>query len=836
MKKILISLLALLWLIPMAEAVPARPGSYRYKQPDGTVILLQKHGDEYFHWTTDASGRIVEKGADGFYRSVNPVTHARRARAAREKAQIRRSAWASFDNPPATNFGDRKILCILAEFQPEVDEDGNVLFDGKYILENPNRHFSDMLNKAGYDYDGATGSVRDYYMDNSRNQYRPQFDVFGPVTLSQSESYYDDHGPGEAIIEACEMMPEINIADYDTDNDGCIDMVLFYFPGHNEAEWAPEWTIWPHQGTGYFGELDGKAFIRYFCTSELRGSEGNDAAAIGTTCHEFAHALGLPDFYDVNYEENGSNDFTTEFFDLMCSGNYNDEGRMPPYLSAVERNMLGWMPYPTTLSSDGSHTLLGVQNNQAYRIDGRETGEYFILECRDGNKWDSYLDYLGATGLLIYHVDQSEREVPGSGYTAAYLWSNTNDINSFGGHPCYYLIASADKPEYYNDYVFPGNGNVTVFEPTDWDGNPASILLSNIVFKDGKVTFGTSLSGGRMIFGHVKDAYGKPIPDVTVALSRSVYAFAAPSILSTDRTCRTDANGYYSFELAEDASEFQVVSVRPDGYWPDSRNVRASGLYTQQDFSLIKLGQVPPATLQKYDESLSMYAGGLGSGDIAVGMRYSASELAEKGAVGAKISEISFACGAETGSTVYVLVDIGGERKLLKDVSDTYQRGEIVTVNVSAENIVLPAGKDVYIGYGVKDVPEDSYPFYIYGPRETGEQGTYVLYDFQTSSGWYPISYGGNFDFVISAMLAQTGEVDFSAFGVSYIKLVDGVPQVVPAAGKTLHSVTWYLDGVALSGEPGAVSDLSAGAHTYMARISYYDGTGERVYYDVTAE
>ena len=81
----------------------------------------------------------------------------------------------------------------------------------------------------------------------------------------------------------------------------------------------------------------------------------------------------------------------------------------------------------------------------------------------------------------------------------------------------------------------------------------------------------------------------------------------------------------------------------------------------------------------------------------------------------------------------------------------------------------------------------------------------------------------------------MVSEIDFAKQGVSYIKLVDGVPQAVPAAGKTVYAISWTLDGTAVDGPP-AVETLSAGAHTYMARLEFYDGTAERVYFDITKE
>ena len=41
-----------------------------------------------------------------------------------------------------------------------------------------------MFNGANYTKDGATGSVRQYFYDQSYGEYNPQFDIYGPVTVT----------------------------------------------------------------------------------------------------------------------------------------------------------------------------------------------------------------------------------------------------------------------------------------------------------------------------------------------------------------------------------------------------------------------------------------------------------------------------------------------------------------------------------------------------------------------------------------------------------------------------------------------------------------------------
>lgn len=822
MKKILLSLLVLVFAAPFVWAVPADPTPYKYVQPDGSVITLQNHGDEYFHWTTNYStGQIVEKMADGFYRPVNKNLAAEAARV----RDIRTSkTWSSYENPPVTNFGDRKVLCILANFT-----------DITYSVANPQAHFTNMLNQSDYSENGAIGSVRDYFLDNSGNQYRPQFDVYGPVTLTNAEQYYDENGVHKAILEAYDQLSGvINIGDYDTDEDGNIDMVLFYFPGYNQAEGAPTETIWPHQSEGYFGDMDTKRFVRYFCTSELKGNEstnpGKTPASIGTTCHEFSHSLGLPDFYDVDYAGSGGENTTTGVYDLMAAGNYNDEGRRPPYLNAVERNMLGWMPAPADISVSGSYTLAAVQNNAAYKVAAPTSGEYYILESRNANKWDSTL----YPGMLIYHVDKSTREIDGTNhYSAAYLWENTNAINNYYGHPCFYIVPSVDSPANWNQYSFPGSQSISSFILNDWDDTPV-LSFSDIAHDGTSSTFTVTISSHRQVFGKVTDTDGNPLSGVQVSLTPSTGAFTpAPSLLAGSVFCMTDALGNYSLELEDAATANQILRAEKEGYTPLSYNLTISSLYTKRDIVVLHKGEGNPVGLHKYDTSAGMMYWGLGS-PVAVAMKYTAAELAAENAVGGLLKTISFRCAAEQpGETIYVVVDIEGEQTLRRDVTASYTANTLVTIDISDAGIVIPAGKDIYIGYGIDNI-STSYPFPAYGKYAVDHNAMFLCYDFLTNYSWDGFCYGGidYYDAIISATLSTTDDIDFTTYGVSFIKVEGDTPTVKVAAGKSLKTTEWTVDGATVV-TPTAISALSTGSHVYMARLTYYDGTVERVYYEV---
>ena len=521
MKKISAFIVAVL-ICFTALSIPAKRGIITATQPDGSVVLLRLHGDEFCHWVTNASGQIVEKNADGYWRPVKSTASSPNAHRvmANTKRNFRNRSNRTGEH---IGMGQKHFLLILVEF-------ADVRFSSP---ETAHDDFYDLMNKPGYDYNGATGSARDYYYENSHGQFEPLFDVYGPVTLSHDQEYYggnDKYGydlrPEQAVYEACIALDEqIDYSLYDNDNDGVVDLVYMYYAGYSEAEGAPANCIWPHQwdftSAGINLVCDGKKIDSYACSSELvySGLLKDKLTGIGTSCHEFGHAIGLPDSYDVDYETNGEAAGLFNY-SLMAGGSYNNEGRTPPYLSIEARLLLGWTTEDAIkeFDSDGPVSLAPVQENVAYKTPTDTDGEYFIYECRGSSGWDAYLP---APGLIISHIDKSERLVTildlegnASQVAAVDLWSYwklTNCINENGTHPCYYIVPAADQsnllfgyeniPNYGNYFIdengpripFPGSDGVTNYTAVSWNGVESEISLSNISYTNNLVTFDVKL-------------------------------------------------------------------------------------------------------------------------------------------------------------------------------------------------------------------------------------------------------------------------------------------------------------------------------------------------------
>ncbi len=511
MKRIIASL-AVALICFSALSVPAKRGLVKFTQPDGTVIFLQKHGDEFCHWVTDSSGQVVEKGSDGFWRPAGDSSMLSRRRAA---AIAKRSARnRSYRAGQHVALGQKRFLVILVEFQ-----------DVQFASGTARQDFHDMMNQSGYSANGATGSAKDYYYDNSHGLFEPVFDVYGPVKLDNNVAYYggndssgDDLRPEQAVKQACQKLDEqIDFSHYDNDNDGEVDLVFMYYAGFGEADYGDEDTIWPHQWELSYGgasiNLDGKKVDKYACTNELvKDAADNDCmCGVGTSCHEFGHAMGLPDFYDVDYDTNG---YCMAMFDysIMCGGSYNNGGKTPPYFTIEERILLGWLDESALreFTGSGQLTITSVDDNVAYITRTDQDGEYFVYECRGQNGWDAHLP---AFGLVVTHVDKSSRTVTISGksYTAKSLWDNwtsTNSLNASGSHPCCYVVPAAGQtdlkfgymyfPEYegyyfnssYNPKIpFPGSSKVSDYSAVSWNGVTSDVSLSGISYANNQVSF-----------------------------------------------------------------------------------------------------------------------------------------------------------------------------------------------------------------------------------------------------------------------------------------------------------------------------------------------------------
>lgn len=501
-----------------AMAVPADPRPKHMTQPDGTVITVKLRGDEHYHYYLSEDNYLLARIGDTFYYAdtdidgnisasnliANPIGKRSAAETAylqkvdmqrvntslTSKMQKARKAPVSrgpglFDYSFPSK-GKTPVLVVLAEYA-----------DVKFTLPDPNTYFTNLLSKPGFSDYRATGSASDYFKDNSMGEFDPQFDLFGPVTLSHNMSYYGRNDPStgsdvraqDMIIEACQLLdPTVDFSKYDTDGDGFIDNVYVFYAGEGEASGGAPDTIWPHSWNIYWGafeeiELDGVLLDRYACSNEW---EGDRPDGIGTFVHEFSHVIGLPDLYST--DDTGT-PFTPGNWDVMDTGTYNNDSRTPPNYSIYERYALDWIT-PTVLSGEADITLDEISTNQGCIIPSSDPNEFFLLENRQPVGWDTHIP---GHGMLIWHIHY----VPS-------VWTE-NAVNNKHSHQ-YVDLEEADNkrtPATRGGDSFPGTSDKTSFTPdtkpglVTWSGERINVPVTDISeTADGLITFGVCKLNG----------------------------------------------------------------------------------------------------------------------------------------------------------------------------------------------------------------------------------------------------------------------------------------------------------------------------------------------------
>lgn len=512
MKKTLFTLLLSATLTLSAWAVPAHPGKLKVKQPDGTELTVRMVGDENFHCYMTLDGVPLMRTTEGAFvyaqmqgEMLTPtkrIAHDKSLRTADEISFIAsevatsdelssafrsrlNAANASRRFKSVTNEdgtvsrigiapsegwkGSKKGLVILVEFQ-----------DVKFRSDHTRELFDRMFNEKGFNYEGANGSVADYFADQSYGQFTPTFDVVGPVTVSSNMAYYggnSSHGNDthatDMVYEAAKAVDsQVNFADYDWDGDGEVENFYIIYAGYAESySGNSSDCIWPHAfGIWYDGHrcnLDGVKVNRYACSQEIYGWESsNDTrlTGIGTPCHEFSHCLGLVDLYDIDY----SGADIPENWTVMSGGSYNNDGYTPSAYTAYERNFCGWLDLIeltegteiTDMPAITSEPVAYVIYNEGNR------NECFFLENRQKEGWDSH-QY--GHGMMVFHMDYDEN-----------VWM-ANAPNDTKGHSRFMYVPADNKLGTSSTSLagdpYPGTKNNTSL--TDYSTPAATLFNAN---------------------------------------------------------------------------------------------------------------------------------------------------------------------------------------------------------------------------------------------------------------------------------------------------------------------------------------------------------------------
>ena len=330
-----------------------------------------------------------------------------------------------------TNWDAEKIykqMVILVEF-----------CDMPFTVENPTEFYNNLFNQSGFNVNkrNCKGCVADYFRDQSGGLLNLQFDIYGPVTVSQKAQPYDNPTEStknygrdalrEATLKIVEANPDVDYGQYCWKGAGSttVNQVIYIFagpPGNVNRNYG---YVWPN--TSSFTSVDtpdGKTISNYSCSGEHWPGSPNTSCGIGTVCHEFTHSLGLPDLYCT---DGSSDNVVIDMWDLMDGGNFTNYGFCPPNYSPLEKILLGWKE---SIELTEPMTEDALNYGKIYKIKNTDT-DYYLLETRKQEGWD---EGVPGKGLVVFHVKWD-----------AARWS-ANTVNNGAKR---YDLVHADGLDYY---------------------------------------------------------------------------------------------------------------------------------------------------------------------------------------------------------------------------------------------------------------------------------------------------------------------------------------------------------------------------------------------------
>ena len=522
MKKFLLSVFATLFMAMPVFASKANSEPFTVKQSDGTELTVVLHGDEHFHWYSTLDGVILARAGgqffvaqianDGAIVATEQLAHNAQQRSESEASLAAKQDLTLFNTPKAVarreamrvqqmgragyNYfphkGSPTAVVILAQFN-----------DTKFYLPDPVKSFEqyfngDIQNDFGNGENRNHGSVKKYFTDMSDRQFTPNFKIVGPVTLPKSMEYYGANSTGgskdvnyrQFVKDACaeaSKQQSFDNAEFDSDKDGCVDLVAIIFAGFGENnDPTNENTLWAKTSLQDFGSYNGKSVKTAMMISELNakksllGSGGSYSTpqinGVGVFCHEMSHTMGLPDFYSTTSPANEKDNQELEYWSLMDGGENVFNGYYPVAYTAFERKHMGWSDYvemedgktySLTTADKGGRGLVYYNPNT---LAAGRVSDYFVFENIQNTGWNSKLP---GHGLIAYRVSMRISDmqyntplnniVGDPGFTIVPADSCLLNINNTTG-------SDSERPAAYKNSMaadpFPGTLKVTTLLAT----------------------------------------------------------------------------------------------------------------------------------------------------------------------------------------------------------------------------------------------------------------------------------------------------------------------------------------------------------------------------------
>lgn len=403
-----------LWLM----AVPALRIRRSVTLDDGRTLMVTAYGDEDFDYLLTDDGEVVVE-LDNVFHGTGLTFEEYIATLPSMPRQARKQV-GSVASALVQPFGTKKIPVILAAFA-----------DKAFSVAKTNakvRNFYDgFFNGTDiYASTGNFGSVRQYFIDQSLEQFMPEFSIIGPVTLDNGYAYYGQQSGGTHDLHYSEFVKESftkavawsrdslegDWTQFDNNNDGKADMCVILFAGLGQNytnSYGDKNTIWPQEMPASY-TIDGITVSGCSSSCELRATAASGGVitstqpdGIGVVVHEISHAIGLPDLYDTRNRA-----FGMDYWSIMDFGMYTRNSKYPVGYTAYEREFMGWQQTETLTGPCTLHLSCFGEGGKGYKlVNDANPNEYYILDNRQAVSWDWGVCSNRGHGMLVMHIDYS---------------------------------------------------------------------------------------------------------------------------------------------------------------------------------------------------------------------------------------------------------------------------------------------------------------------------------------------------------------------------------------------------------------------------------------------
>jgi M6 family metalloprotease-like protein len=281
------------------------------------------------------------------------------------------------------------VLKISFPGKPFNSDEANRLFEDTYSAED----YIKSLNK------NSTLNVT--IIDETWNS--PKSDSYWGQDSTEGRDSGSENGVQDLIANSVSsLLNDIDLSIWDFNNDGIIDRLLILHSGEAQESNGQSSSIWSH-----FSGLDdpiklSKWSVEHYTIVSL-------SSGLGTLMHEMLHQMGAVDLYDVHSDAPSSNWNGLGDWDIMASGNWNGDGKIPALPSASTLELIGSerslniFPNNNNNNNNNNFTIKPISEGGKSLVIEIAPNEFIRISLRSGG-FDSALP---GSGILVEHQDKN---------------------------------------------------------------------------------------------------------------------------------------------------------------------------------------------------------------------------------------------------------------------------------------------------------------------------------------------------------------------------------------------------------------------------------------------